>query len=136
MLKWRRIISLIIARLDRVFVKTLKWRRVVAASSVHNAKPEARSEIALRWQAFERAGKGSFGKRSFRRERNWSRALIPFPFPFERLPRRLGQKISAIVSKIFKLIVFQIDHISLTSADSYRCDSFYSSSFPSLRGRL
>ena len=48
------------------------------------------------WQAFERDGKGSF-----RRERNargfpssllpraWSRALIPFPFPFERLPRRL-----------------------------------------------
>ena len=22
--------------------------------------------------------------------RAWSRALIPFPFPFERLPRRLG----------------------------------------------
>ena len=34
-----------------------------------------------------------------------------------------GQKISAIVSKIFKLIVFQIDHVSLTSADSYRRDS-------------
>ena len=35
-----------------------------------------------------------------------------------------GQKISAIVSKIFKLIMFQTDHISLTSADSYHSDSF------------
>ena len=38
--------------------------------------------------------------------------------------KREGQKVSAIVSKIFKLIVFQIDHVSLTSADSYRCDSY------------
>ena len=55
----------------------------------------------------EREGKGSFVKGSFRRERRrgareeggrktssllpraWSRVLIPFPFPFERLPRRL-----------------------------------------------
>ena len=37
---------------------------------------------------------------------------------------REGQKISAIVSNIFKLIVFQIDHVWLTSADSYRCDSY------------
>ena len=48
------------------------------------------------WQAFEREGKGSFEKGSlYRRERNArgargrSRTLIPFPFPFERLPRRL-----------------------------------------------
>ena len=41
------------------------------------------------WQAFEREGKGGFGKGSFRRERNARGALIPFPFPFERLPRRL-----------------------------------------------
>ena len=38
--------------------------------------------------------------------------------------KREGQKISAIVSKIFKVIVFQINHVSLTSADSYRCDSY------------
>ena len=38
--------------------------------------------------------------------------------------KRGGQKICAIVSKIFKLIVFQIDHVSLTSADSYRRDSY------------
>ena len=37
--------------------------------------------------------------------------------------KREGKKISAIVSKIFRLIVFQIDHVSLTSADGYRCDS-------------
>ena len=35
-----------------------------------------------------------------------------------------GQNISAIVSKIFKLIVFQIDHVSLTSTNSCRCDSY------------
>ena len=35
-----------------------------------------------------------------------------------------SRKISAIVSKIFKLIVFHIDHVSLTSADSYRYDSY------------
>ena len=29
------------------------------------------------------------GKGEFKRTRAWSRALIPFPFPFERLPRRL-----------------------------------------------
>ena len=34
------------------------------------------------WQAFKREEKGSF-------PRAWSRALIPFLFPFERLPRRL-----------------------------------------------
>ena len=44
------------------------------------------------------------------------------PVRSQRKPER--QKISAIVSKIFKLIVFHIDHISLTSADSYRCDSY------------
>ena len=38
--------------------------------------------------------------------------------------KREGQNISASVSKIFKLIVFQINHVSLTSADSYRCDSY------------
>ena len=37
---------------------------------------------------------------------------------------REGQKISAIVSNIFKLIVFQIDHVCLTSADNCRCDSY------------
>ena len=51
------------------------------------------------WQAFEREGKGSF-----RRERNargaWSRALIPFlfPFPFERLPRRLTKDRLKVIS--------------------------------------
>ena len=56
------------------------------------------------WQAFEREGKGSFGKGSFRRERNargaWSRALIPFlfPFPFERLPRRLTKDRLKVIS--------------------------------------
>ena len=45
-------------------------------------------------------GQGALGKGSFRRERNakgtrgrregGSHALIPFPFPFERLPRRLS----------------------------------------------
>ena len=44
------------------------------------------------------------------------------PVRSQRKPER--QKISVIVSKIFKLIVFYIDHISLTSADSYRCDSY------------
>ena len=29
-----------------------------------------------------------------------------------------------LILKIFILIVFQIDHVSLTSADSYRCDSY------------
>jgi len=28
---------------------------------------------------------------SFLLPRAWSRALIPFPFPFERLPRRLAE---------------------------------------------
>ena len=51
------------------------------------------------WQAFEREGKGSF-----RRERNargtWSRALIPFlfPFPFERLPHRLTKDRLKVIS--------------------------------------
>ena len=31
-------------------------------------------------------GRGILGAR----ERAWSRALIPFPFPFERLPHRLA----------------------------------------------
>ena len=44
------------------------------------------------------------------------------PVCSQRKPER--QKISAIVSKIFKLIVFHIDHVFLTSADSYRCDSY------------
>ena len=47
------------------------------------------------WQAFEREGKGRFGKASFRRERNarggpsrFAFRVSPFPFPFKRLPRR------------------------------------------------
>ena len=63
--------------------------------------------VAGVWKGREREGKGSFVKGSFRRERRrgareeggretssllpraLSRVLIPFPFPFERLPRRL-----------------------------------------------
>ena len=63
--------------------------------------------VAGVWKGREREGKGSFVKGSFRCERRrgareeggretssllpraWSRALIPFSFPFERLPRRL-----------------------------------------------
>ena len=44
--------------------------------------------------------------------------------------KREDQKISAIVSKVFKLIVFQINHVSLTSADSYRCDSYCLKNLP------
>ena len=32
---------------------------------------------------------------SFLLPRAWSRALIPFPFPFERLPRRLRRNIKS-----------------------------------------
>ena len=56
------------------------------------------------------ASLGSFGKGSFRRERNArgargrregeSRALIPFPFPFERLPRRLGAMPERVIWEI------------------------------------
>ena len=55
--------------------------------------------ISLRGRRLKGKGKGALGKGSFSRERNvrgargrregGSRALIPFPFPFERLPRRL-----------------------------------------------
>ena len=36
----------------------------------------------------------------------------------------LGCEECILLNSFFKLIVFQIDHVSLTSADSYRCD-FY-----------
>ena len=55
--------------------------------------------ISLRGRRLKWKGKGALGKGSFRRERNargargrregGSHALITFPFPFERLPRRL-----------------------------------------------
>ena len=49
-------------------------------------------------------GEGSSEKGSlYRRQRNaWSRALIPFPFPFERLPRRLmcGECVETFVKEI------------------------------------
>ena len=51
--------------------------------------------LSLRGRRFKREGKGSFGKGSFRRERNARGAPLaflsqtPFPFPFKRLPRRL-----------------------------------------------
>ena len=55
--------------------------------------------ISLRGRRVKGKGKGALGKGSFSRERNargtrgrtegGSHALIPFPFPFERLPRRL-----------------------------------------------
>ena len=55
--------------------------------------------ISLRGRRLKGKGKKTLGKGSFSRERNargargrregGSRALIPFPFPFERLPRRL-----------------------------------------------
>ena len=34
--------------------------------------------------------------------RAWSRALIPFPFPFERLPRRLGSTVLG-VTKLLRI---------------------------------
>ena len=43
--------------------------------------------------------------------RAWSRALIPFPFPFERLPRRLHinlifiYTLTALVSEIILLVL-------------------------------
>ena len=51
------------------------------------------------WEAFEREGKGSFrGERNARGA--WSLALIPFlfPFPFERLPRRLTKDRLKVIS--------------------------------------
>ena len=55
--------------------------------------------ISLCGRRLKGKGQGALGKGSFSRERNargtrgrregGSRALIPFPFPFERLPRRL-----------------------------------------------
>ena len=55
--------------------------------------------ISLCGRRLKGKGQGALGKGSFRRERNargtrgrtegGSHALIPFPFPFERLPRRL-----------------------------------------------
>ena len=41
-----------------------------------------KSRFSLRGRRLKGMGKGNF-------PRAWSRALIPFPFPFERLPRRL-----------------------------------------------
>ena len=49
----RRIISLWIARLKRVFVKTLKWQRVVVASSVHNESEKVRKFCDLNWSCFK-----------------------------------------------------------------------------------
>ena len=60
-----------IEAVERVFIKALKWQRIVITSSAHN-------ESAKVWN---------------------SRVY-------------------------FKLIVFQIDRVSLTSTDSYRCDSY------------
>ena len=41
----------------------------------------------MRMPELWKKGKGEFGRARARGA--WSRALIPFPFPFERLPRRL-----------------------------------------------
>ena len=58
-------------------------------------------EKELVWRALKGEG-GNLGARERAREkekepssllpRAWSRALIPFPFPFERLPLRLAEK--------------------------------------------
>ena len=50
-------------------------------------------EGSLRGRRLKGKGKGVLGKGILgaRETRGWSRALIPFPFPFERLSRRLGR---------------------------------------------
>ena len=56
------------------------------------------SESSLRGRRWKGKGKGEFARARGRKlpssllPRAWCRALIPFPFPFERLPRRLHWK--------------------------------------------
>ena len=55
-------------------------------------------------------GRGNLGARE-REGRAWSRALIPFPFPFERLPRRLTLswrlKVSLLTAVLLKRVEFR-----------------------------
>ena len=44
---------------------------------------------SLRGRRWKGKGKGVLGKGVLGARETWSCALIPFPFPFERLPRRL-----------------------------------------------
>ena len=85
------------------------------------------------WQAFEREGKGSFGKGSFRRERNargaWSRALIPFlfPFPFERLPRRLTKDRLKVIS--LSTLSYMIFTVTLMLSPKNVCSIFFAGTY-------
>ena len=98
-----------------VFIEYVQWKYIFSSNTtvcVSNVKPVKQitflghsititSAVITKdypsWQAFEREGKGSF-----RRERNargaWSRALIPFSFPFEHLPRRLTKDRLKVIS--------------------------------------
>ena len=61
--------------------------------------------------------KGEFGRArekgklpSFLLSRAWSRAVIPFPFPFERLPRRLSQLgIVELTTRARDIASFKVD---------------------------
>ena len=62
-------------------------------------------------------GKGVLGAREMRgaceeggREtpRAWSRALIPFPFPFKRLPRRPSERGSIYQYKVYERVTFSL----------------------------
>ena len=86
---------------------------------------------SLRGRRLKGKGKGVLGAR--KRERRAPRVSLapktPFPFPFKRLPRRLRPSTtkarrSENFYDCFNLIVFQIGHVSLTSADTYRRDSY------------
>ena len=80
------------------------------------------------WQAFEREGKGSF-----RRERNargaWSRALIPFlfPFPFERLPRRLTKDRLKVIS--LSTLSYMIFTVTLMLSPKNVCSIFFAGTY-------
>ena len=51
-------------------------------------------EFSLRGRRLKGKGEKEFYAREKREGGAWSRALIPFPFPFERLPRRLSRIVS------------------------------------------
>ena len=89
---------------DKLFNRSVKQKRV----ALKKIEPDTKNSRSPAWQAFEREGKGisvlKLVLRSARRVKGArgslarSRAQIPFPFPFERLPRGLNPRPRADVS--------------------------------------
>ena len=111
------------ARLYHIFSNNSRGRLFEGGDYVKDCS----SESSLRGRRWKGKGKGEFARARGRKlpssllPRAWCRALISFPFPFERLPRRLHWK---SCPNYFVLFSKKKNPIKETEHGLFKCSKF------------